>query len=210
MMLRSPEVLAATAQLNPEIEAVGTSTNPCPSRAIPLTSEIQFAKIALSPADPSSHAPDPYDYLSIRATMQNLEAANLAASKAHPESIHESTHVIHTRDNHPLEMKIHRPLHPPSGTGSPLIVLVYGGGFVSGSMHQFTPLARLLVRLYASVVVTTSHRQAPGHPFPTPWLDTWGSVVHLSHHATSAPFHADPSAGSSSAAAAPEPKWPLP
>ncbi|GAB7365151.1 hypothetical protein MBLNU230_g6239t1 [Neophaeotheca triangularis] len=76
-------------------------------------------------------------------------------------------------------------------TKRPLIMFIYGGGFAAGSMHQFTPFARLLVRLlvrlYECVVVTTSYRHAPEHRFPTPWLNTWDALLHAQPRRPSTP-----------------------
>jgi len=98
---------------------------------------------------------------------------------------------IKMRDGFESEAIVHRPANPPEK--SPLIILIFGGGFVLGSNVQLGPYARGLAKIYGATVVTTSYRLAPEHKFPAAPNDTWDSVTWLAKNASS--FGADPSAG---------------
>ena len=110
-----------------------------------------------------------------------------------PEAaIIEETKDIPMRDGFQSTIKIHRPSNPPAG-GSPLIAFYFGGGFISGDMHQATPAARAWVRLFGATVVTPSYRLAPENKFPTGQNDAWDSIKWLDEHAHE--IGADPKVG---------------
>ena len=88
------------------------------------------------------------------------------------------------RDGHQSEIRIHRPKSPPD-TGSPLVVLIFGGGFFMGNCHQMGPTARALTDLYGATVVCISYRLAPEHPWPQPHHDGWDSLVWIAANAAS-------------------------
>jgi len=98
---------------------------------------------------------------------------------------------IPMRDGFESEIMIHRPENPPEK--SPLIVLLYGGGFVVGSNVQLGPYARALAKIYGATAVTLTYRLAPEDKFPAAPNDTWDSVKWLAKNASS--IGADPSAG---------------
>lgn len=96
------------------------------------------------------------------------------------------------RDGHGSVLKIHTP-SPLSGSNRPLIVLVHGGGWISGSREQLTPLARCFVQLFGAVVVNVSYRLAPEFMFPTAQNDVWDSLCWLA--ANTSIIGADPRKG---------------
>ena len=96
------------------------------------------------------------------------------------------------RDGHKNRTKIHKPTSKPAG-GSPLIVLIYGGGFISGSEEQMTPWARAFVRQFGAVVVNIKYRLAPENKFPTSWHDAWDATKWIAENAKS--LDADTSKG---------------
>jgi len=96
------------------------------------------------------------------------------------------------RDGHQSIAKIRKP-STPSPKGSPLIILVFGGGWISGCAEQMAIEARALVRVFSAVVVNISYRLAPEHKFPQSWEDTWDNLVWLVSHAVE--IDADPSRG---------------
>ena len=77
----------------------------------------------------------------------------------------ESKLAIPMRDNYPSTAIIRTP-KSPSPKGSPLIILAFGGGWISGSADQMSLEARALVRVFSAVVVNISYRLAPEHKFP--------------------------------------------
>jgi acetyl esterase/lipase len=77
----------------------------------------------------------------------------------------ESNLTVPMRDGHRSIAKIRRPA-TPSPKGSPLIILAFGGGWISGSADQMALEARALVRVFSAVVVNITYRLAPEHKFP--------------------------------------------
>ena len=96
------------------------------------------------------------------------------------------------RDNYPSTAIIRTP-KSPSPKGSPLIILAFGGGWISGSADQMSLEARALVRVFSAVVVNISYRLAPEHKFPQSWEDAWDNLVWLVENAVQ--IGADPSRG---------------
>lgn len=96
------------------------------------------------------------------------------------------------RDGFQSPIKVHAPTSPPAD-GSPLIVLMFGGGFLAGSVHQMTPYARALVRTFGATVVNLSYRLAPEWKFPASQNDCWDGVKWLATHAGE--LGADPKKG---------------
>jgi acetyl esterase/lipase len=96
------------------------------------------------------------------------------------------------RDGYKSIAKVRKP-KTASPKGSPLIILAFGGGWISGSAEQMALEARALVRVFSAVVVNISYRLAPEHKFPQGWEDTWDNLVWLVAHAVD--NGADPSRG---------------
>lgn len=96
----------------------------------------------------------------------------------------ESVMSIPMRDGHQSEIRVFKPATHPS-SGSPLVVLLFGGGFVTGSNLQLAPVARSAAALYGATAVALSYRRAPEHKFPTAPNDTWDSVKWLAANAPS-------------------------
>ena len=95
------------------------------------------------------------------------------------------------RDGFESQIRIHKPANPPAN--SPLVVLLFGGGFVVGSNVQLGPYARGIAAIYGTTVVTLNYRLAPENKFPTAPNDVWDSLLWLGKNASS--IGADPSAG---------------
>jgi acetyl esterase/lipase len=104
----------------------------------------------------------------------------------------ESALTVPMRDGHQSNAKIRKP-RVASQNGCPLIILAFGGGWISGSADQMALEARALVRVFSAVVVNISYRLAPEHKFPQGWEDAWDNLVWLVEHA--ADIGADPSRG---------------
>lgn len=88
------------------------------------------------------------------------------------------------RDGFESEIRIHRPNTSPED-GSPLVVLIYGGGFFMGNCLQMGTIARPLTDLYGATVVCISYRLAPEHPWPQAHYDAWDSLVWIAANACS-------------------------
>jgi acetyl esterase len=63
----------------------------------------------------------------------------------------------------PVRARIYR---PTASESAPMVLLIHGGGWAFGSIEEMEPLARYLAAESGAVVVSTSYRLAPEHPFP--------------------------------------------
>lgn len=133
------------------------------------------------------------DYEAHKKTRHETEKQNIAALGPPPPEVSESFLKIPMRDGFESELKIFKPTSPPP-TGSPLVVLVFGGGFVVGSNGQLTAVSRTLTAKFGATVVNISYRLAPECKFPTQVNDAWDSIQWISSNASSA-LGADPSQG---------------
>ncbi|KAL2816418.1 Alpha/Beta hydrolase protein [Aspergillus cavernicola] len=104
----------------------------------------------------------------------------------------ESVGTIRMRDGCESEIRIFRPSVLPDN-GSPVIVLIFAGGYLVGTNMQMVPFARSLSALYNATTITLSYRLAPEFPSPTAANDVWDSVKWIAQHATL--LGADPSKG---------------
>lgn len=115
------------------------------------------------------------------------------------DDITESVMTIPMRDGYQNEIRICKQEKPDSDSKedsqvpSPLVVLIFGGGWALGTNRQFLPFARAAAALYSVTAVTLSYRLAPEYPFPTAPNDVWDSIQWLA--ANAAFIGADPSAG---------------
>ena len=102
-------------------------------------------------------------------------------------------HNIPMRDGFSSALKI---LKPAAGSPpGPLIVLCFGGGFVGGTMEQFSKSARALRTLFGATVVSISYRLAPEYKFPYAQHDTWDSLKWIASNATGSLLSSDPTKG---------------
>ena len=99
---------------------------------------------------------------------------------------------IPVRDGTQLAARIHRPSRPRA-SGSPLYVIFHGGGFCIGNPHLEDYSSRLFVQNLGFVVLNSSYRLAPEHPFPAAPNDAWNVLQWAAAHA--AELGADPSKG---------------
>lgn len=97
-----------------------------------------------------------------------------------------------------FQRKLHDREHP-----APLVILTFGGGWVSGGNKQLSAYSRGIAHLYGAVVVNISYRLAPEHPFPKPSDDAWDNLLWLAQnaHTLGADVHAGLVLGGSSAGA---------
>lgn len=99
---------------------------------------------------------------------------------------------------YPLPLRVYRAAASSNsangGSGSPLIVLYHGGGFISGSPVTMSSMARALVKAFDAVVVAPAYRLAPEYPFPTGINDGVDTFRWVAANATTR-LGADPSQG---------------
>lgn len=129
------------------------------------------------------------DWNKMRVGMKAMEDAyNAGAIPAADESYHQ----LPMRDGFTSTIKIHKPVDAAPG---PLIALFFGGGFVCGSLEQFTRTARALNKVLGATVVSCAYRLAPEYQFPTGQLDALDSMKWIAENATGSLLRSDPSKG---------------
>lgn len=129
---------------------------------------------------------------SIAATMAAVSKLGLLQAGSPEPGLIEEYMEIPMRDGHMSRTKVYRPTQRPAA-GSPLILHIYGGGWISGDCDISTPMCRAWARLFGAVIVSISYRLAPEHKWPVPWNDAWDNAVWIAEHASD--LHADPSQG---------------
>lgn len=72
-------------------------------------------------------------------------------------------------------------LVPPQPVGG-LIVYLHGGGWVIGTIAEFTPLGRVLAHETGCAVALLGYRKAPEHPYPGPVNDAWAGLQWCAEH----------------------------
>ena len=85
-----------------------------------------------------------------------------------------------------------QPASPPQD-GSPLIVMLHGGGFCLGLPESEEQTCRACVQALGAVCLSFSYRLAPEFKFPYAVLDSWDALKFAAENASS--FGADPSKG---------------
>lgn len=83
---------------------------------------------------------------------------------------------ISMRDGYQSELKIIKPPKSESSSANPVVVLIFGGGFMMGSNTQCINWARVIAHLYKATAVLLSYRLAPEHKFPFAPNDVWDTV----------------------------------
>jgi acetyl esterase/lipase len=134
----------------------------------------------------------PNDLFSDIAT---LRAASEPSMQKSFEALRNPGQLLHIpmRDGFQSTVRLYHPKSQPPTKRSPLVVLLFGGGFVSGDNRQLAAFAIALVSIYGAVVALPDYRLAPEHPFPAAQNDVWDTLTHLTSNAES--LKLDPSAG---------------
>ena len=98
--------------------------------------------------------------------------------------------IDRTDDGPPLAGR----LYTPDGLaeGSPLLVYLHGGGWVTGSLNSHDAVCRFLSHVGQLQVLAVDYRLAPEHPFPAAVRDA--TAVHRFARARAASLGADPDA----------------
>ena len=126
-------------------------------------------------------------------TVERAKARAAATTQFLTPDVEEEDSSITGRDGHSIRIRIYRPKTPPA-QGSPLIVMLHGGGFVVGTLESEQINCRQFSHNFGAVCVNVDYRLAPEHPFPAAPNDTWDAVKWCADNATSK-LKADPSKG---------------
>jgi len=177
----TPEAVLQLGIIDPEIEQV---IRPQPPKKPNILTNIQIFKETPPPNLNSSPA-------QVLREGANINDKLSSERKPALHGTNESVTTIQMRDGYESELRIIKP--PNQQPNSPLVVLIYGGGFFTGTTIQLLPWAKATAALYNATVVLPSYRLAPEHPFPTAHNDIWDSVKWLAANASS--LGTDPSKG---------------
>ncbi|MFB7950356.1 alpha/beta hydrolase [Kitasatospora phosalacinea] len=125
-------------------------------------------------------------------TLAEARAADLADTRAaagSPEPVGSVTEFTVPGPDGPLPLRAYR---PAAGTDGQLPVLLYlfGGGWVLGSLDTGDALCRRLTNAVGCVTVSVGYRLAPEHPFPAAVHDVLAAAEWVAAHA--AELGADP------------------
>lgn len=107
-------------------------------------------------------------------------------------NVQEEDRQIQMRDGSHITIRVHSPKKAPA-EGSPLAVILHGGGYSIGDLDSEQLLCRRLSEELGFVCVNVDYRLAPEHPFPTAVHDCWDTTQWAAAHA--AELKADPSKG---------------
>lgn len=98
------------------------------------------------------------------------------------------------RDGRTTRVRVHKPSSTPS-SGSPLFILLHGGGFCLGDPSMVAADAKAIASTLGAVVVAPSYRLAPENPFPAAAHDVWDTLTWLAQPSNASTLGADLSAG---------------
>ena len=112
-------------------------------------------------------------------TRARLEEKRLKEQGVPGPGIQEVFRTVNMRDGFESRIKIHK----PTNSDGPLIVLIFGGGFIVGNEEQLTPLGRAFAKAFEATTVAISYRLAPEHKFPTAAHDVEDSLLWIARNA---------------------------
>lgn len=104
--------------------------------------------------------------------------ANIALDAADGQ-VTEKEILIPVRDGHQVRALVYQPQQMPSG-GSPLVILIHGGGFCLGNSEMESPACIGATQTYGCVSLSLEYRLAPENKFPTAYEDCWDAMKWVS------------------------------
>jgi acetyl esterase/lipase len=113
--------------------------------------------------------------------MHDRTVGNLGQT---PGDLEEYDQLIPMHDGHQSQSIIVKPKSPKTKS-RPLIVLLFGGGFLAGESRQMVPYSRGFARLFDAVCVCVDYRLAPENKFPAAPLDAYSALEWAAKNATS-------------------------
>ena len=109
-----------------------------------------------------------------------------------PPSVKQSELQYENRDGTKIRAKLYQP-SPAPPEGSPLIMMIHGGGFAVGAPEGEEQSCRNFVLAFKATCISIAYRLAPKHPFPAGPEDCWDALKWAAANAKS--WGADPTAG---------------
>ena len=128
----------------------------------------------------------------LRATATERAEEGIKNLGPPPAGITQKEITIPLRDGTTNRGILVAPTTPPS-TGSPLVILIHGGGFCVGAPEGELQTARNVTQAFGATCISVGYRLAPEHPYPAGPDDTWDALKWAAENASS--LGADPKAG---------------
>ena len=107
--------------------------------------------------------------------VEQRNAITLQMLGAAPKSVKQTELQYTTRDNSKVRARLYQP-SPAPDHGSPLIVMIHGGGFCVGGPEGEEQTCRNLVQGFKATCVSITYRLAPEFPFPQAVEDCWDAL----------------------------------
>jgi len=133
-----------------------------------------------------------YDVMAFRQMFAQRTEAAKAQLGLPPEGVKRSEIEYTTSDGHKNRALLFQPSTPPK-EGSPLVVMIHGGGFCLGEPEGEEQGCRNFTSAFGAVCVSISYRLAPEHVFPAAAKDSWDALRWAAKNASS--WGADPHKG---------------
>ena len=92
-----------------------------------------------------------------------------------PPSVKQSELQYENRDGTKIRAKLYQP-SPAPPEGSPLIMMIHGGGFAVGAPEGEEQSCRNFVLAFKATCISIAYRLAPEHPFPAGPEDCWDAL----------------------------------
>jgi len=116
--------------------------------------------------------------------LERARADDLAALRAtggEPEAVARVEETEIPGPGGPLTLRLYR---PSTAAGLPVLLYLYGGGWVLGCPDTADGVARALANAADCVVAVVGYRLAPEHPFPAAVHDSAAALTWLYEHAS--------------------------
>jgi acetyl esterase/lipase len=111
---------------------------------------------------------------------------------APPDSVKQTELTYSTRDGTKVRAKLYQP-NPAPKDGSPLIMMIHGGGFCIGAPEGEEQSCRNFTAAFKATCISVTYRLAPEFPFPQGVEDCWDALQWAASKAGE--WGADPSKG---------------
>jgi acetyl esterase len=148
---------------------------------VPLDPQLQ----AMRDQRERDQVPPLYDMSLTEARAADL--ASIRAGGGDPEPVHEVTDLTVPGPGGDLPLRLYR---PSSQRPLPVLLYLFGGGWVLGTIDTADGVSRSLANATGALVAVPGYRLAPEHPFPAAADDCYAALRWVAAHA--AGIGADP------------------
>jgi acetyl esterase len=148
---------------------------------VPLDPQLQ----AMRDQRERDQVPPLYDMSLTEARAADL--ASIRAGGGDPEPVHEVTDLTVPGPGGELPLRLYR---PSSQRPLPVLLYLFGGGWVLGTIDTADGVSRSLANATGALVAVPGYRLAPEHPFPAAADDCYAALCWVAAHA--AGIGADP------------------